>query len=254
MRIAVAGGTGVVGAYAVKAAEDQDHDVVVLARSRGVDVRTGQGLDAALVGVEAIIDTTNGNVLKPSSATSFFVEVAGHLQRAGSRCGAGHVVTLSIVGLERVPGYGYYRAKLAHEEAALTGVVPASILRATQFHEFPAQILHRARRGPIALMPRMRVQPVAARTVGTALVDLAVGAPVKRASDLAGPEPADLVALARAVLARRGVRASVLPMRMPGAAATSMRSGALLPTSGARLEGPTFEDWLAGPDVEAIPI
>ena len=219
MRLAIAGGTGVVGRYAAQAAEDAGHDVMVLARARGVDLTSGKGLDAAMEGVEAIIDATNSTSLTQGAATNFFIQVAGRLQRAAEDCGARHIVTLSIVGLERVPGYGYYRAKLAHEEAAQQGNVPASILRATQFHEFPSQILARARRGPLAVMPRMRTQPVAARTVGEALVDLAAGDPVGRAPDLAGPQPEDLVSLARLVLAQRHIKAVVIPLRVPGGAA-----------------------------------
>lgn len=41
MRVAVAGGTGLVGRYTVEALEQAEMDVVVLARSRGVDLATG---------------------------------------------------------------------------------------------------------------------------------------------------------------------------------------------------------------------
>nr|MDQ6945417.1 SDR family oxidoreductase [Actinomycetota bacterium] len=247
MRIAVAGGTGMVGRYVTMAAEQRGHQVVVISRARGVDLRTGKGLDGALEGVEVIIDVTNVVTTNKKRATAFFTEVAGRLATVGADRGVHHVVTLSIVGLERTAGYGYYQAKLCHEQAALAGPVPATVLRATQFHEFASQILARTRRGPLACTPTMWVQPVAARTVGVTLIDLAVSEPVGMAGELAGPEPAALVSLARALLRQRGERVAVLSLPLPGAAGKAMRNGALLPGPGARLEGPTFEQWLTAP-------
>ena len=134
MRIAVAGGTGVVGKFVVQAAAAAGHDVVSLSRRTGVDVRRGDGLPDALRGVEVIVDTTNAGTTNRDKATAFFTEVTRNLQTAGAGEGVGLLVVLSIVGLERVPGYGYYEAKLAHEKAALAGPLPTTIVRATQFH------------------------------------------------------------------------------------------------------------------------
>jgi nucleoside-diphosphate-sugar epimerase len=43
--------SGVVGRHAVAVLREGGHDVRVLARSTGVDVTTGQGLDVALEGL-----------------------------------------------------------------------------------------------------------------------------------------------------------------------------------------------------------
>jgi UDP-glucose 4-epimerase len=48
MRIAVIGGTGVVGRHTVETLRRSGHDTVVVARSRGVDISTGEGLDDVL--------------------------------------------------------------------------------------------------------------------------------------------------------------------------------------------------------------
>ena len=165
MKIAVAGGTGVVGSYTVDAAEAAGHDVTVLSRQRGVDVVSGAGLAAAMHGVDVVIDTLNTPSQNGSKASAFFTAAASQLQRAAADAAVGHIVTLSIVGLEHAPT-GYYQAKLAHEKAATTGPVPATIVRATQFFEFPAQVMARTKRGPVALMFRGRSQPVAARRSG----------------------------------------------------------------------------------------
>lgn len=253
MRIAVAGGTGTVGRYVVQAAEQSGHHVVVLSRRAGVDVRKGDGLDAALEGIEVVVDAAHAGTTNRAKATAFFCEVSRRLQTVATAQGVTRLVTLSIVGVDRVPGFGYYQAKLAQEAAVLEGPLPVTIVRATQFHEFPAQILGRTRMGPVAVVPRMRVQSVAARTVGEVLLEVATGSPRQEMVEVAGPEPADLVDLARSVVARRDQRVAVIPVRVPGRSGKAMRSGALLPTPGVRLAGPGFADWLAGEDLAAVP-
>jgi uncharacterized protein YbjT (DUF2867 family) len=146
MRIAVAGGTGIVGRYVVEAAQQAGHEVAVMSRRTGVDVRSGEGLAAALAGADVIVDTTNAGTTDRAKATAFFTETTGRLQAVGAGEGVARLVTLSIVGLERVAGYGYYEAKLAQDSAVLAGPLPVTIVRATQFHEFPAQVLRRTRR------------------------------------------------------------------------------------------------------------
>jgi uncharacterized protein YbjT (DUF2867 family) len=251
MRIAIAGGTGTVGRYAVTAAEQRGDEVVVLSRSSGVDVRAGTGLSEALAGIDVVLDTTNTSTTKKGPATAFFTAVAANLQRAAAERGVGFVVSLSIVGIDRTAGYGYYAAKLAHEKAAREGSVPATILRATQFHEFPGQLLRRTRRGPVAFLPVMRVQSVAARSVGERLVELAHEGPQQAVQELAGPDSANLVDLGRRLIEHRGERTRVVPLMLPGSASKAMRHGALLPRPGAQLVGPSFDDWLTSPDSDA---
>jgi uncharacterized protein YbjT (DUF2867 family) len=263
MRLAVAGGTGVVGKYVVEAAEAAGHEVVVLSRRTGVDVRTGKGLAEALRDVEVIVDTTNAGTTNGAKATAFFSEVTRNLQTVGAGEGVAHFVVLSIVGLERVPGYGYYEAKLAQEQTALAGPLPTTIVRATQFHEFPAQILSWTRHGPFAIVPRSRIQPVAARSVGQVLLEAAVAPPAVAPApargqessarvEVAGPEEADLVTLARTVVRHRGERLWVIPLRVRGRAGKAMRSGGQLPTPDVRIVGPSFSEWIEGPDLAVV--
>jgi uncharacterized protein YbjT (DUF2867 family) len=141
MRIAVAGGTGTAGRHAVVAAEAAGHDVRVLSRSSGVDVYSGTGLAQGLSGVESIVDAIKPETLEPERAIEFFRTAASNLQREGGTQGVRHIVTLSIVGIERVPGFGFYNAQLERERAIRGGLVPVTIMRATQFHEFPAHFV-----------------------------------------------------------------------------------------------------------------
>jgi uncharacterized protein YbjT (DUF2867 family) len=252
MRIAVAGGSGAVGKYVVRSASQAGHEVVAMSRSVGVDARTGEGLLAALEGVDVIIDTTNAATINRAKAGAFFTEVTKNLHSMGRAQGVSRLVTLSIVGLERLPGFGYYEAKLDHEAAALAGPLPVSIVRATQFHEFPVQILSRSTWGPIAPVPVMRIQPVAARAVGEVLLDTAVGPTLETTLEIAGPEEKNLVVLAREVVRMRKRRTVVVPLRGPGHAGRAMRAGAQMPLSSARIVGPSFEEWLGGEDFSSM--
>lgn len=247
MRIAVAGGSGTVGRYVLESAKDAGHDTVVLSRSSGVDLRSGEGLATVLAGVEVIIDTSNSDTTDGAMAQAFFVDVTRRLHAAGALARVQRLVTLSIVGIDDFP-LGYYRAKLAQEAQALSGPLTANVVRATQFHEFAAQLLVRTKRGPLAVVPQMRLQPIAARTVGHELVHAALSPPIRPIVEIAGPRQESLVKMARYVVRQRGQRALVVALRVPGKAGRKMRSGALVATSDARLLGPTFDEWLATDD------
>lgn len=243
MRAVVLGGTGTAGRFAVEALRERGHDVVAVSRSSGVDARTGAGLDDALTGAEVVVDAINTPSLRGSVAHDFFTTSARHLQLAAAGQGVQHLVVLSILGIDRVRGYPYYQAKLAQERAATAGAVPVTVLRAAQFHEFPGQLLDRTRVGPFAVVPHMRSQPVAARTVGAHLAALAEDRP-GGVVELAGPEVHDVVDLARRLVAVRPERLHVLGVTVPGSASRDMRGGALLAGRSTRLDGPTFDGWL----------
>ena len=246
MRIAVAGGSGCVGRFVVEASRAAGHLPVVLARSAGVNIVTGAGLDAALQGVDAVIDVTNSDSVTRSRSVAFFEAGTRNLQAAGRRAGVSHHVVLSIVGIDRVD-LGYYEGKRRQEEIVLSGSLPASVVRSTQFHEFAAQMCARSA-GPVAFIPTMRCQPVAAREVAEALVETAVGEPVGLAADHGGPAPAEMTDLARQLLRARRSRRLVMPVWLPGAAGKAMAGGGLLPTGGGPRGRLTFTEWLASAD------
>lgn len=244
MRVAVAGGTGTVGRHVVRTLESQGHQVVVLTRSRGVDITTGQGLDDAVSGADVVIDTSNVTTLARGKSTDFFAASTGHLLDAARRGGVRHLVALSIVGIDRVDN-GYYAGKRRQEELVRGGDIPFTLLRATQFHEFAEQMLRRAR-GPVLLLPRMRVQTVAAAEVGVRLAEIAAGPPLGNAPEMAGPEVHELASLARQVAARDGRRARIVALPVPSGAGRAMANGALLPTGPVTLGTVTFAEWLTG--------
>ncbi len=165
MKIAVAGGTGVVGRHVVQAAKAAGHEPVVLSRTAGVDLLDENKVAAALSGADVVIDVANAPTLSEKKATAFFTEVDERLSRLGAQAGASRFLVLSIVGIDRV-SWTYYRAKVAQEQVARNGPLPATIVRATQFHEFPEQVLDRAHLGPLAVVPVMAIQPIAAAERG----------------------------------------------------------------------------------------
>ncbi|HEY9244505.1 MAG TPA: NAD(P)H-binding protein, partial [Streptosporangiaceae bacterium] len=229
------------------------HEPVVLTRSGGADVITGDGLDAALDGVTALIDVTNTPTMSGRKAVAFFTAGTRNLLAAGRRAGVRHHVVLSIVGIGR-PGMtsGYNAGKVAQEALVRASGVPASIMRATQFHQFIPELLDRIP-GPVLLLPRMRIQPVAACEVAAALAALAAGPPTRTVPEIAGPEQAELADLARLVRQARGSRRPVLRVRVPGAAGRAMADGAMLPTGPGLRGTQTFAGWLAGSARSAQP-
>ena len=199
MNIAVAGATGRVGRHIVEVLEARGHDVVPISRSHGVDVITGDGLAAALAGVECVIDAATGPSPEQEAATEFFTTAARNLHEAGQRAGVQRMVVVSIIGTDRFTA-GYGAAKIAHERAMRSGPIPVRVLRAAQFHEFVAQLVEWGTQGEVSYVPKMRTQLVAARTVAEALADLATEpegrpgpAPI---SEIAGPREESLVEMA----------------------------------------------------------
>jgi uncharacterized protein YbjT (DUF2867 family) len=244
MRIAVVGGTGLVGRHTVTALRRAGHEALALARALGVDVATGAGLDEALRGIDAVVDVTNIQSADPSAVRDGFAAATRTLLAAERRARVRHHVLLSIVGLDRIEGNAHYAGKRMQEQLVGLADVPATIQRATQFHEFAGMVVEWNRRGDAASVPPALVQPVAAADVGEALAELAVGAPKGRALDLAGPEPQDLLDMARRTLAVRGESLRLIPSWRDGPYGPEAAGEVLLPGPEARLGATTFDRWL----------
>ncbi|MCS5723441.1 NAD(P)H-binding protein [Herbiconiux sp. CPCC 203407] len=259
MRIAVAGGTGTVGRHIVEIARSRDHEAVVLSRSEGVDLTNGAELASALAGVEVVIDAASTATQSADESRAFFGAVTTNLLTAGEATGVAHHIALSIVGSDLAP-FGYYAGKAEQERLVRAGRVPWTILRATQFHEFAAQILGQVKLGPVGLVPKMVSQPVAAREVAERLVDLAERDPAGLAADLAGPEVLRMRDMVRAYAAATGDRANppgrpgrpgrpgpTLELPLPGGFGKALRDGTILPAPGADRGTQTFAEWIAEP-------
>jgi uncharacterized protein YbjT (DUF2867 family) len=247
-RIAVAGATGRVGRHVVDILQSRGYDVVPISRSHGVDVITGEGLDQALTGVETIIDVATGPSPDQQAATEFFTTATHNLQKAGERAGVRRLVVVSIIGIDKFAG-GYNAAKVAHEQAALAGPIPARVVRAAQFHEFVEELMRWGTQGDVSYVWKMRTQLVSARTVAEALVELATAPDSEfdaaETIEVAGPREERLVAAARLLAARRGGSLRVEETSDPSDPDSERyANGAALPGPNALLAGPTFEEWL----------
>jgi uncharacterized protein YbjT (DUF2867 family) len=246
-KIAVTGATGRLGSPLIEILEQRGHDVVPISRSKGVDVVSGEGLDEALAGVETIIDTATGPTPDQEEETAFFTASARNLQRAGAEAGARGIVVVSIIGIDKFQG-GYNAAKLAQEQALLEGPLPVRIVRAAQFHEFFDQFVGWMTQDGVAYLPEMQTQPVAARVVAETLADAAEEPEIEngKTTEVAGPREERLADVAAALFANRGDSTEIREApQTDDPDAKAYAEGAALPNPGAKLAGPSFEEWLA---------
>jgi uncharacterized protein YbjT (DUF2867 family) len=251
MKVAVVGGTGVLGKPLVAELAARGDEVVALSRTaprklpdgashRSVDLTTGDGLAGALAGVEVIVDASNSST--PRRAAPVLVEGTKRLLRAGAEAGAQHYVGVSIVGCERVP-MAYYKVKVRQEEAIGAGAIPWSLLRATQFHTLIDHLFKQDARFGVVRSGSARFQPIDPPLVAKRLAAAAHAEPAGRLPDIAGPEVLTLSELTKA-WRRAGHRA--LPLRFPmiGPIGRPLREGALCNPDAAAGDR-TFEQWLA---------
>jgi uncharacterized protein YbjT (DUF2867 family) len=251
--VLVTGGTGLLGRAVVARLTTAGHDVRVLSRtatgSGAVvgDLATGSGLDAAVAGVDTVVHCASD----PRDPGPVDVTGTRWLATAARRAGDPHMVYVSIVGVDRIP-LPYYRAKAeAEREVALSGL-PWTTLRATQFHEFTADLLERLTRLPIVLAPQgWRFQPVDVNEVADRLVAAVDAGPAGRLPDLGGPEVLTVAELARAYLAATGRRRPVVPLPVPGRFSAAFRAGADLSPDN-RAAGQTFTAFLDERSAQSI--
>jgi uncharacterized protein YbjT (DUF2867 family) len=259
-KIAVTGATGRVGRHVVDVLEAQGHDVVRISRSSGVDLITGEGLAAALAGVESVVDAATQPLNDQDAATAFFTTSAHNLQEAGAAAGVQRIVAVSIVGADRLTG-GFIAASAVHERVMSEGPIPVQILRATQFHEFVPSMLEWGRQGDVIYVPRMRTQLVAARSVAEALAGLATASGSGPEPDggavpeIGGPREERLAEIARLLVSRGGESLRVEEVSDSADPDHELlENGALLPGPDATLAGPTFEEWLDAGGATRVPV
>ena len=184
---------------------------------------------------------TNVPAQDPAEIVDFFRTTTGTLLAAGRRAGVRHHVALSIVGLEHNPDVPHYAGKLAQEELIEAADVPWTIVRATQFHDFPAMVAGWAQRDGAATVAPLLLQPIAPIDVAQALAEVAQGEPLRGRIDVAGPHTEDLVDMTRRTLAARGEQVRLVPT-WRGIFGLGMSGEVLLPGAGARLGRTSFDE------------
>ncbi|MFE6867873.1 SDR family oxidoreductase [Kitasatospora sp. NPDC057692] len=250
--VLVTGGTGTLGRHVVPLLRRAaGREVRVLTRkprpaADGVayaagDLLTGEGVDAALAGVEVVLHLA-GDAKHDEATTRTLVDAA---RRAGVR----HLVYISVIAADLVP-LGYFRAKHAAERIVAGSGIPFTTLRAAQFHDLTLKTAAAMAKLPVVpVIDGIRWEPVDARDVAERLVRLALDAPAGAVTDLAGPAVRSLGDLTRDYLAAAGRRRPALPLRVPGKVGRCYREGVNLAAPGADRGARSWEAFLA----EAFP-
>ena len=243
MKIAVIGGTGLIGSQVVKILNASGHEAVPHSPSTGLDLLSGQGLAEALDGAGVVVNLTNSPTFDDASP-AFFQQTMDNLLAAASAAGVGHAVILSIVGADRVPGLVYYRAKVLQEDILKAGPVPYSIVRATQFFEFMDTTVFETADENTVRLPATLVQPIASAEVAQAVAGVIPGAPLQGTRSTAGPEVFKLDELGKITLAAHDDHRTVVTDNSAGVFAAASGE-ALLPRDGAVIAKTTYREWLA---------
>jgi uncharacterized protein YbjT (DUF2867 family) len=265
MKIVVLGGTGTLGRHVVREAALRGHLVRVVsrhpparlpegARHIGLDVAVWDAesagaasaheaaLDAALSGADAVIDALGGG-------RRVLVEGMRRLLEEEKRRDIAHHVAISIVGCDLVP-FSYYRLKVLQEKVVDSGPVPSSILRATQFHDLIARLMHASAAVGFRPSADIPLQPVDPAAVASLLVEAAEGAPAGRLADVGGPQVEKSGDLSEKWARLTGTRRFAMRMPVPGKMGAALRSGGLCLTHDGRRIGEDFATWLAAADTE----
>ncbi len=244
MKIVVIGGTGLIGSKTVAILRRSGHQVAAAAPNTGVNTITGEGLTEAVAAAQVVIDLANSPSFEDAAALDFFETSGRNLFAAEIPAGVGHHVALSIVGDDRNPGIGYFRAKVAQEKLIESSGIPYTIVRSTQFMEFLRGIADSNTDGNVVRISPAMFQPIAADDVAATVADVAVAAPRNAIVEIAGPDRAPFNEIVARYLKAVGDPREVVSD--PGARYFGGRveGRSLVPLGDARLGHIGLDDWL----------
>ena len=244
MKIVIIGGTGLIGSKTVPILRQSGHEVVSASPNTGVNTITGQGLKEAMVGTQVVIDLANSPSFEDKAVLEFFETSGRNLLPAEAAAGVRHHVALSIVGTDRTPENGYFRAKVAQERLIKTSGIPYTIIRSTQFLEFLGGIAASSTDGnTIRLSPGL-FQPIAADDVGPIVADVALAAPRNGIVEIAGPERAPFNDIVARYLKALGDPRTVVSDPEARYWGGRVEERSLVPLGEARLGRIGLEEWL----------
>jgi len=244
MKIVIIGGTGLIGSKTVSILRQAGHEVLAASPRNGVNSVTGEGLKEAMAGTDVAIDLANSPSFENKAVLEFFETSGRNLLAAEAAAGVKHHVALSIVGTDRTPDNGYFRAKVAQEKLIEASGIPYTIVRATQFLEFLGAIAESSLDGNVIKVSPGAFQPIAADDVASLVADAALAPPKNGIVDIAGPERAPFnEIIARYLKAVGDIRQVV---RDPAARYWGglVDDRSLVPLGEARLGHITLEEWI----------
>ena len=252
MKIVVIGGSGRIGANVVRRLAAHGHDPVPASPATGVDIITGDGLADVMTGADVVVDVSNAPVWDDDAVREFFTTSTRNQLAAERDAGVGHHLAVTIVGADRLPDGGYLRAKVAQEAEIEAGSIPYTILRATQFFEFLAQIVDAGAEDDDSVrLSTGLMQFVAADDVAATVAELATAAPARGRVELGGPEALGIDAWARRLFAATGDERTVVSDPHARYFGTELAGGELTPGAGARIGAADFDSWFA-PHAQAV--
>ncbi len=247
MKIAVIGGTGLIGSKLVNKLREHGDEAVAAAPNTGVNTLTGEGLAEVLTGASVVVDVSNSPDWEDAAVLNFFETSTRNLLTYEAAARVGHHVALSVVGTDRLSESGYFRAKIAQEKLIRESSVPYSIVHATQFFEFLKGLADISMAGGKVRLPHVLFQPMAADDVASGMAKVAVGQPVNGMVEIAGPEQFRVDDLVRLRLAAIKDPREVIADPNARYAGAKLSEKTLLPGNHARLGQIRFETWLTQP-------
>ncbi|GLV59737.1 LysR family transcriptional regulator [Dictyobacter sp. S3.2.2.5] len=245
MKIVVIGGSGLIGKKLVNKLRERGHQAVAASPSTGVNTITGEGLAQALSGAQVVVDVANAPSWEDKAVLEFFETSGRNLLAAEAAAGVGHHIALSVVGTDRLPENGYYRAKVAQENLIKASKVPYTILRATQFFEFVGGIAQEASDGQTIRLSPAFIQPIWSDDVAATLADVALEKPINGTIEVAGPEKMHLDELVRRFLSANKDTRQVITDVHARFYGSELEDYSLIPGDNARIVPTRFEDWLS---------
>jgi uncharacterized protein YbjT (DUF2867 family) len=244
MKIVIIGGTGLIGSKTALILRQKGHEVVAAAPNTGVNTITGEGLKDVLAGTPVVIDLTNSPSFEDKAVLEFFETSGRNLHAAEAAAGVKHHVALSIVGTDRTPENGYFRAKVAQEKLIEASGIPYTIIRSTQFLEFLKGIAAAATDGDTVRISPGLFQPIAADDVAPAVADVALAAPRNGIVEIAGPERAPFSDIVARYLRAIGDPRTVVSDPQARYWGGRVEDRSLVPLGDARLGHIGLDEWL----------
>jgi uncharacterized protein YbjT (DUF2867 family) len=244
MKIVIIGGTGLIGSKTAPILRQGGHEVLAASPNSGVNTITGAGLKEALVGAQVVIDLANSPSFEDKAVLEFFETSGRNLLAAEAAAGVRHHIALSIVGTDRTPENGYFRAKVAQEKLIAPSGIPYTIIRSTQFLEFLGGIAASATAGNIVRVSPGLFQPIAADDVAPIVADVALAAPRHGIVEIAGPERAPLNEIVARYLKALGDPREVVSDPEARYFGGRVEERSLVPLGEARLGRIGLDEWL----------
>ena len=245
MKIVVIGGSGLIGSKMIPILTAQGHQAISASPRSGVNTLTGAGLAEVLAGADVIVDVSNSPSFEPAAVMEFFQTSTRNLLAQGASAGVGHLVALSVVGTQRLPENGYFRAKFAQEQMIRAGSIPYSIVQVTQFFEFVGSIADIATEGDTVRVPPALIQPIAAGDVAAAVARVSVAPPLNATIEIGGPESFTFETLLRLSLGVANDPRKVIVDPNAGYYGAPVAQRSLVPEPGAQLAPTPFAAWLS---------